>query len=131
MSPLWLGLVAVGVALAIAAATVAVALGLRRDAGPTPGPIGSLGIVGFAADGRVVRAVTEEGGCRRPVFAEVNVGADRVELRVMGQSPGTGCTAEIKLRCSEVRLPPAAAGKRLVGTRVRVPARLCAPIPLR
>jgi hypothetical protein len=46
------------------------------------------------------------------------VRADVVELRVIGQSGGGGCAAVIADQCNEVRLPAAAAGKRLVAVPV-------------
>jgi hypothetical protein len=115
MPLLWPVLAGVGVAAAVAAVVLVVALSTRRDIETPTGRRGPLSIlVAVPVDDNVVRAVTEEGGCRRPLFADVRVRNHAVELRVIGQDPGGGCTAEIKIRCSEVRLPPAAATKRLV-----------------
>ena len=115
----WPALVAVGIAAAVATLVVVVAVSARDGVEPEVGPLGALNIlVAVAVDDTVVRAVTEEGGCRRPVFADVRVRADAVELRVIGQDPGGGCTAEMKVRCNEVRLPAPAASKPLVAVPV-------------
>ncbi len=64
----------------------------------------------------VVRVVTEEGGCRRPIAARVRMQADVVQVGVLGWHPGGGCTAVIKVACSRVTLP-AKLGRRKLGGR--------------
>jgi hypothetical protein len=44
-------------------------------------------------------------------------------LRVIGQSPGGGCSASIIHECHEVRLPAPAAGKPLLAIPVATRAR--------
>jgi hypothetical protein len=120
---LWPALVAFGVTAAVAIIVVIVTVSADGPDEPRPGPLGSLSIlVAVPVDGNAVRAVTEEGGCRRPRVADVRVRGDAVELRVIGQSAGGGCTAEIKVRCNEVRLPATAAGKTLVAVPVAIRA---------
>ena len=116
---LWPVVVGFCVSVAVVALVVVMAVSASGPDEPRPGPLGPLSIlVTVPIDDRVVRAVTEEGGCRRPLFADVQVRSNAVELRVIGQSPGGGCTAEIKVQCNELRLPPAAAGKPLVALPV-------------
>ena len=138
---LWPFLVAFGVAVAAVLVAIVVSVSASGVDEPDPGPLESLTILAVvpAGDG-VVHAVTEEGGCRRPSFADVRVRADVLELRVIGRDPGGACTAEVKVRCSEVRLPPEAAGKRLVGVPMATGdgrasgetlARDCSPLKVR
>jgi hypothetical protein len=117
--PLWPVFVAVGVSAAVAAIVIVVAVSASGFDEPAPGALGPMSIlVVVPVDDGVVRAVTEEGGCRHAQFAEVRERPDAVELRVIGQSPGGGCTAEVKIRCSEVRLPAPAASKPLIAVPV-------------
>jgi hypothetical protein len=112
-------LVAVGAAAAAAILVVLVALSARDGSEPEAGPPGPLNILGVVAvDDTVVRVVTSEGGCRRPVFADLRMRAGAVELRVIGQDPGGGCTADMKIRCNKVRLPAGGEGKPLVAVPV-------------
>jgi hypothetical protein len=105
-----------GVVVAIVVVMVVSASGLDE---PEPGPLGEMDILVTlsVADG-VVRVVTEEAGCRYPVFADTRLHGDVIELRVLGQSAGGGCAADIKFECHEVRLPEQAVGKRLVAVPV-------------
>jgi hypothetical protein len=80
-------------------------------------------LVAVPVEDAAVRVVTEEAGCRYPVFADTRVRGDVVELRVIGQSAGGGCAAYIKFECHEVRLPAQEAGKRLVAVPVANGAR--------
>jgi hypothetical protein len=112
---LWPAVAAVGVADAFAAFVVVLALSVSDRVEPEPGPLEPLTIlVAVPVDDTVVRVVTQEGGCRLPVFADVRVRADALELRVIGQDPGGGCTADFKIRCNRVRLPATSVRKPLV-----------------
>jgi hypothetical protein len=63
---------------------------------------------------RVVRVVTIEPGCREPLHGAVEMDRDAVRLRVLERSPGGACSAEIKVRCSELTLPGPIGDRRVV-----------------
>jgi hypothetical protein len=116
----------VGAAIAAAAAAVVVVIALlspsRDGSNPAP-PSPMTALVAVRTDDFVARVVTEEGGCGSPVAARARVRADAVEVQVLGQDPPqAGCTAEVKVRCSELLLPSVAAGRRLRVLRLAPPS---------
>jgi hypothetical protein len=59
-----------------------------------------------AGEGRLIRALTVEGGCRVATEARIVESVTAVSLTVLGSPPdgSDGCTAEVKLRCVEAEL---------------------------
>src|SRR5690348_1109692 len=53
----------------------------------------------------LARIVTREGGCRVPLRAQVSDQGGQAVVSVLGEDTAEACTAQIKLRCSEVSVP--------------------------
>jgi hypothetical protein len=112
---LWPAALALGFAGLVAIVVAVFVVDLDPSEDLTPGPLGPLEIVFAEGHGpSTVRAITREGGCRRPVRAEVAMQPRVVTVRVLGRSPGGGCTAEIKVRCVDIPLPAPIGRRRIV-----------------
>ena len=112
---LWPAVVALVVAALVAPAVAVLALTGADDDRARSGPDEVMRVVLVApVGGGVVRLVTFEGGCRVATRATADLRADAVAFTVLGRDPGGGCTADEKLRCSEVVLPQSVGRRRVL-----------------
>ena len=111
---LWPAVAALVVAALVAPAVAVLAVTGADDDGAQSGSEEVMRVVLVApAGGGVVRLVTVEGGCRVATRVAADLRADAVAFTVRGRDRGP-CTAQVKLRCSEVVLPQSVGRRRVL-----------------